>query len=79
MDNFFLENNHLIDNAKFFYFYERYVNPSFFYKNKSRIKFIRNIQMNSNSDGLKVNSLFVKTDKRFFNLLKIKWFTSFKI
>ena len=33
--------------------------------------------MNSNNEVLKVNSLFAKTDKRFFDLLKIKQFGDF--
>lgn len=50
---------------------------SFFYKIKNHIKFIRNTQMNSNNEVLKVNSLLAKTDKRFFDLLKIKEFGNF--
>ena len=49
----------------------------FYYSNNHHIKFIRNTQMNSNNEVLKVNSLLAKTDKNFFDLLKIKQFGDF--
>jgi hypothetical protein len=50
---------------------------SFFYNRNNHIKFIRNAQMNSSNELLKVNSLLAKTDVRFFDLLKIKEFGNF--